>query len=381
MIRRLLFLTVLLTLPLLATEDNERPLDPIRLKYRQRQQGVDNRIALHSKDFPFSAIGKVITGTGTCTGEMVDRYWAITNAHCVCDKNKEPCSPDELVEEIAFHPNYADGFSVFYSKWDRIWWGTPGTETDIALIRLKSPIGDRTGSFTMATRSLDTLTSDAWKDRLFMAGYPRDSKGGQVPTLYLACSILGPLLDNLGWGHDCSNAKGASGSALAFMKNETIDGYYIVALNWGSGNGPDSGAAAPLSAVWDEMIAYKRRNTEQRKTTFHACNFSGKGRIFFAYAYFDDAHRYWRSTGHYELKDGRCKEFVFPSKKANGSKLYVYAENKGFTWPAQGGTGYRMCYSDDPFEYRDANSCKDENNSKVFEQFEVNHNQMNVIEF
>ncbi|MEH2348724.1 MAG: trypsin-like serine protease [Nostoc sp.] len=71
--------------------------------------GSDDRIPMTSRDYPWSAIGKIegISADGggySCTGTLIAEDVVLTNAHCVVNPETRKVS-----QAIAFEPNLVNG--------------------------------------------------------------------------------------------------------------------------------------------------------------------------------------------------------------------------------------------------------------------------------
>jgi V8-like Glu-specific endopeptidase len=210
----------------------------------------DDRIPMTSRDYPWSAIGK-IEGIGadgggySCTGTLIAEDVVLTNAHCVVNPKTRKVS-----QAIAFQPNLVNG--VVKSKNDvayatNVYYGTDFKNgnladyaNDWAILKLNKPIGKKYGYLGWKSLPSSTLVGDTKKFAL--VGYSGDFPNPEIKGLetytagksmtagvHLGCSIL-RRQDNLLY-HNCDTNGGASGGAII----SNINGkYYIFALHSGS---------------------------------------------------------------------------------------------------------------------------------------------------
>ena len=212
--------------------------------------GSDDRIPMTSRDYPWSAIGKIkgigADGSGySCTGTLIAEDVVLTNAHCVVDPETQKVS-----QAIAFLPNLVNG--VVKSKADiayatNVYYGTDfknrtlaDYSNDWAILKLNKPIGKKYGYLGWKSLPSSRLVGDTKKFSLvgYSGDFPNPKKKGyetltagesMTAGVHLKCSIL-RRQDNLLY-HNCDTNHGASGGAII----SNINGkYYIFALHSGS---------------------------------------------------------------------------------------------------------------------------------------------------
>lgn len=344
------------------------PEDPSRLAFRKTQSGDDIRLPVQSKDYPFSAIGKVEGESGNCSGAMVSRYHVALNRHCICVDAK--CTKRK---GFTFHANYNQGTALLSSKDYWAWWGNEDIGIkDWALVRLKSPIGDRVGWLGVDGVDFDTVNSAAWTDRLFLVGYPADFAGGQKPILYLRCSITHDE-GRSGWRHDCDTKKGASGSPLAYLLNGKP---YIAALHWGRNpDAKDEAIAVPAKSFLKRLKQLKEEDPNKYpKTTIFICHANADaGEISASIGYRSDSG--FTSEGHWRIKRGQCKEIpIAPAEYSD--KLYVFGNRGRTEWKGK----YQLAWSSDVFTIENA-AATGHAQYKGFNQVEVKYDRVNTFRF
>lgn len=210
----------------------------------------DDRIPMTSRDYPWSAVGK-IEGIGdddsgySCTGTLIAEDVVLTNAHCVVNPDTRKVS-----KAIAFLPNLVNGVvrdknDIAYAT--RVYYGTDFKNRNLAdfakdwaLVKLDKPIGSKYGYLGWKSLPGSTLVGDTRKFALvgYSGDFPDPKKEGyedltagksNTAGVHLGCSIL-RRKDNLLY-HNCDTNGGASGGAII----SNIDGkYYILALHSGS---------------------------------------------------------------------------------------------------------------------------------------------------
>lgn len=212
--------------------------------------GSDDRIPMTSRDYPWSAIGKIegveADGSGySCTGTLIAEDVVLTNAHCVVNPETRKVS-----QAIAFEPNLVNG--VVKSKNDiayatDVHYGTDFKNGDLAdyandwaILKLNKPIGKKYGYLGWKSLPSSRLVGDTKKFSLvgYSGDFPNPKKKGyenltagesMTAGVHMECSIL-RRQDNLLY-HNCDSNHGASGGAIIGNINGK---YYIFALHSGS---------------------------------------------------------------------------------------------------------------------------------------------------
>lgn len=208
----------------------------------------DDRVPMMSREFPWSAVGRIegVTGNGSgysCTGTLIAKNVVLTNAHCVINPETR-----EVSQAMRFKPNLINGkvrtlddvalVEAYHAGTD---FSDGSSVNDWALLKLDRPIGEKYGY--LGWKSLPSRELKRMVKKLALVGYSGDfpTNPNQIPGLKLTagpgmtagvhkgCSVVseqnGLLL------HDCDTTGGASGGPI-LTKME--DGqFYIVALHGG----------------------------------------------------------------------------------------------------------------------------------------------------
>ncbi|MBD2210266.1 trypsin-like peptidase domain-containing protein [Calothrix sp. FACHB-156] len=239
----------------LKIQGNGNPFKPSGMRQSEKPtggkrgipDGVDDRIPMLSRDYPWSAIGRV-QGTTTdaksyhCTGTLIADDIVLTNSHCVIDPETH-----QLSKKILFLPNVINGAvsnerdiatveQVIYGT-DFTGENTTNQINDWAIMKINKPLGRKYGYLGWKSLPASALIKN--KEKLFFVGYSGDfpnpeKKGyefltagkGWTAGFQAGCSIVKEEDDVL--FHDCDTAGGSSGGPIIGL----IDGQpYIVALN------------------------------------------------------------------------------------------------------------------------------------------------------
>jgi V8-like Glu-specific endopeptidase len=235
---------------------NGNPFQPKNLQQTNKpdktdERGIigpwDDRIPMLSRQYPWSAIGRV-QGISTdnqeyhCTGTLIAEDVVLTNAHCVINPETR-----KLSQKIAFLPNVINGkpgSQTDVSQVVNVLYGTDfggsaleNQTNDWALLKLDKPIGLKYGS--LGWKSLPSSTLTANKKAYIFVGYSGDFPNpnnknyqfftagqGWTASVQAGCSIVGENSNVL--FHDCDTTGGSSGGAIIGVIGNKP---YIVGLN------------------------------------------------------------------------------------------------------------------------------------------------------
>jgi V8-like Glu-specific endopeptidase len=172
--------------------------------------GRDNREMIESREYPWSAIGRLDSG---CTGTLVGRRLVLTAAHCVVDNATGQIKP----ELTYFRPNMIHGESETQSFVDYVWYGsaTPedDREHDWAVLRLTDAVGDTYKWLPVA--SVDVASALPYS--ISVAGYSVDRSSGDTASVHRDCYIH--HVNGFRMLHDCDAASGVSGGPVIVVRD------------------------------------------------------------------------------------------------------------------------------------------------------------------
>jgi V8-like Glu-specific endopeptidase len=229
-------------------QQEKKPDKPDDKEFKNRTViGSDDRIPMLSRQYPWSAIGRV-QGVSSdnqdyhCTGTLIAEDVVLTNAHCVINPETR-----QLSQKIAFLPNVINGqpgSQADITQVVNVLYGTDfggsaleNQTNDWAILKLNKPIGLKYGYLGWKSLSGATLTKN--KNAYIFVGYsgdfPNTSKKnyqiftagqGWTASVQGGCSIVREESNVL--FHDCDTTGGSSGGAIIGVVGNKP---YIVGLN------------------------------------------------------------------------------------------------------------------------------------------------------
>ncbi len=326
--------------------------------------GKDDRNPMLSDGYPWSAIGKIITDQGDCTGSLVGPNLVLTVGHCIYDKNGQPKT------NIKFYPNYKNGKGHFYSGVSKVWSGTVKSgwkgrigdykvngRIDYSIIRLKSPLGQKYGWLDWAIET-PTILND-----VTMVGYSKDFMNGQIAGIQENCRIRGQRLGT--FTNDCDAGVGASGGPLLVKHGDRyvivgvyVAGYEQIFSEFGHQN---ANLAIKISALSSLLQSLHRNIKYELQTHILLCN-KTETKLFSTVAFYD---KYWLTKGWMEILPSSCLEVNLENQINN--TYYIYTENDfGLDWVGNGKKSF--CINNrEPFRIKNASkvSCNGKNQVKL----------------
>jgi len=360
---------------------------------------ADDRTDMLSSEFPFSAIGKLVTAEGhsSCTGTLVGADLVMTNSHCVRNEHTGVTYSD-----LIFYPNFKNGKWTNYSYVHSFIYtniSNPQEKNrDIAFLRLRSPLGLKTGfmQFEEPYQLIDPVArAQLANGNIMLAGYSGDYHGTNTAGVHRGCSLKKMYTDV--YLHDCDSTAGSSGSALISLLTGKIVGLHYAAMLDSQGREYAHGItyandranlAVALPEILKEYATIPARLPVRSKTAVTVCNHvPDKYRnLTMAVAYKENGQ--WVSLGWFNMSKGACQEFYIES---SNTKFYVFAQawksrtNRDFWTAGLFHAGKRFCTLDiQGFLYRGlkARFCLGPNTYSryKFKAFDIDYNKYNFVE-
>lgn len=186
--------------------------------------GTDDRITISNTGvYPYSAIAYLeVTGSCGCnwtaTGFMVSRDCLMTGAHCVfCGDHNQGASNFIMYFGYKSNKNYM----LKYTDETNYWYGTNvyengefNTDWDFAFIKLRQPVGDKTGWFGLSVQDDAQLRGASFEVAGYRDGLLKTSRAGTTS-----------IRSQYNITYDNDTLSGNSGCPVF------TDDYYAVAIN------------------------------------------------------------------------------------------------------------------------------------------------------
>ena len=197
-------------------------------------KGGDDRMRVDSREYPWSAIGRLNKRTGGhCTGTLIGPDLVLTAAHCLWNKRTRRFLPEVSLHFVA---GWQRGEYLAHSKAKAVYVprnyrpgpaAKPKLPLDWALVTLHEPVGEKTGFLGVESLDRKGLATLRKKGAVFaQAGYSQDKK--HVLTVHPACRLAGFTSGADLIAHYCDAVPGDSGSPMFRVDG---DGFHIVGIH------------------------------------------------------------------------------------------------------------------------------------------------------
>ena len=194
---------------------------------------ADERVIVAAAQYPWSAVGRVNSGHGWCSGVLLGPKLVATAAHCLWSHATRRAMLPAALRFVAGwdRGDFLDASVVVAYRVAPQWtfaamehYDSVAASHDWALLELEKPVGDQVGWVALGDGQ------DAGM-RVSAIGYGEDRK--HVPTADIGCHLRRQLPEGV-WLHDCAAVHGDSGGPVLVWRD---DGPVLVAIHVASLDG------------------------------------------------------------------------------------------------------------------------------------------------
>ncbi len=226
----------------------------------QAKTGEGERAIVPAARYPWSAVVRVNSGHGWCSGVLVGPKLVATAAHCLWSKAAGRVMAPEALRVVAgwdrgefLAAARVAGVTVA-PAWrfaDLAHYGTVQAANDWALLDLAAPLGTQVGWVGLGKDAAPAM-------RVFAVGYGQDLK--HVPTAHFGCHLLSQVEGGL-WLHTCDALHGDSGGPVMVWTKHgpRLAALHVAAL--GMGGGRTLGGAVGIQSFRAAALAHGAATT------------------------------------------------------------------------------------------------------------------------
>ncbi len=228
--------------------------------------GADDRRVMRSSDYPWRAIGNLLTPNGSCTGTLVGRSLVLTAAHCVSEYVEGRIE----VSDVVFLAGYQDGEAFATARATRIvpasnrplqWNPNGDVSDDWAFVVLDQPIGAETGTIPVLELGDGDLDLTVYyQTAVTQAGYSADRP--ESLTGHAGCRLLAAYPGH--WiDHDCDIVPGDSGSPLMVERDGRLHVFAVATAMQCTSDGTRAGNSAVDARAFAQTYRQLSGNNER----------------------------------------------------------------------------------------------------------------------
>ena len=181
--------------------------------------GSDDRTHIYSSptNVPYSAVARIWTEYGVCSGFMIGPHYAVTSASCIYDKSRRFSS------KVQACPGYADGASSCGCEYASYMWVMDTDlqkQFNVAVLKFDSNLGHCSG--WLGYKQIQDRDAFNW---VTLIAYDNDA--GMKYMYYTSGNLKGTYANGTMLQYDLDTGRGTWGAPV-IMNNE-----YVVAVDYG----------------------------------------------------------------------------------------------------------------------------------------------------